>query len=47
MFENRALPNGSAYLAEPYSPTSVQDRNRHNYLSRYATTDNAKGFSTP
>ena len=28
--------NSSVYLAEPYSPTSVQDRNRHKYLSRYA-----------
>ena len=36
MFENRILANGSAYLAEPYSPTSVQDRNRHKNLSRYA-----------
>lgn len=24
MFENRIRLNGSAYLAEPYSPTSVQ-----------------------
>jgi len=24
MFENRIDLNGSAYLAEPYSPTSVQ-----------------------
>lgn len=30
MFENRIKLDGSAYLAEPYSPTSAhKDRNRH------------------
>lgn len=47
MFENRVKPNGSAYLAEPYSPTSVQDSCRHNVSGRYATTGFTTGFRSP
>lgn len=45
MLENRALPNGSAYLAEPYSPTSVHRQIVGIFiLVAMQTTGNAKGF---